>query len=180
MREKKYLPEPTQRIYFQHWQEADLELAYTLWSNPEVTRWIGGPFNDELVKRRLYEEIELQERYGVQYWPTFLSNSQKFIGCAGLRPYRLEEGVYELGIHLLPEFWGRGLASEAAESAIRHALQQLNASAIFAGHHPENRRSAGLIRRLGFQYTHDEFYPPTGRTHPSYLLPRGSHDRPGQ
>ena len=26
------------------------------------------------------------------------------------------------------------------------------------------------LRKLGFRYTHDELYPPTGLRHPSYLL----------
>ena len=30
----------------------------------------------------------------------------------------------------------------------------------------------GLLTRLGFVYTHDEFYEPTGLRHPSYMLAR--------
>jgi [ribosomal protein S5]-alanine N-acetyltransferase len=33
---------------------------------------------------------------------------------------------------------------------------------IFAGHHPENEGSGRLLAKLGFVYTHDELYPPTG------------------
>jgi hypothetical protein len=29
-----------------------------------------------------------------------------------------------------------------------------------------------MLRRLGFRYTHDELYPPTGLRHPSYVLTR--------
>ena len=29
-----------------------------------------------------------------------------------------------------------------------------------------------MLHRLGFRYTHDELYPPTGLNHPSYLLKR--------
>ena len=29
---------------------------------------------------------------------------------------------------------------------------------------------AEVLERLGFSRTHEEFYPPTGRRHPSYLL----------
>jgi hypothetical protein len=27
-----------------------------------------------------------------------------------------------------------------------------------------------VMNKLGFRYTHDEFYPPTGLNHPAYLL----------
>jgi RimJ/RimL family protein N-acetyltransferase len=43
-------------------------------------------------------------------------------------------------------------------------------SKIFAGHHPKNVASHRLIEQLGFQYTHHEYYPPTGLQHPSYIL----------
>lgn len=38
------------------------------------------------------------------------------------------------------------------------------------GDYPHNERSRNLLLKLGFAYTHDEFYEPTGLEHPSYLL----------
>lgn len=96
--------------------------------------------------------------------------AHQHLGCCGLRPYRVEEGVYELGFHLRPEHWGQGYASEAARAAIGYAFDSLGARALFAGHHPRNTASSRLLAKLGFRYTHDEFYPPTGLEHPSYLL----------
>jgi [ribosomal protein S5]-alanine N-acetyltransferase len=53
---------------------------------------------------------------------------------------------------------------------IEHAFKTLAASALFAGHNPNNHASRRLLEKLGFQYTHDELYRPTGLHHPSYLL----------
>jgi hypothetical protein len=41
---------------------------------------------------------------------------------------------------------------------------------LFAGHHPENDACRRMLVALGFRYTHDELYAPTGREHPSYIL----------
>ena len=41
---------------------------------------------------------------------------------------------------------------------------------LFAGHNPENTVSRHLLQKLGFRYTHDEFYAPTGLQHPSYMM----------
>jgi len=109
----------------------------------------------------------------VQYWPIFLLDSGEFVGCCGLRPYPSTEPVeivYELGFHLRPQFWGLGLAMEAARAVIAHAFDDLAATSLFAGHHPDNAASARLLGKLGFRYDHHEFYAPTGREHPSYLL----------
>jgi [ribosomal protein S5]-alanine N-acetyltransferase len=158
------------RLGFRRWTISDLPLAQALWGDPEVTRFIGGPFSPEKIQERLITEIDLCSRHNVQYWPIFFLESREHAGCSGLRPYQLESGVYELGVHLKRSFWGRGLAEEAARAVITFAFVQLGAKALFAGHHPANSASRNLILKLGFRHTHEEFYPPTGLKHPSYLL----------
>jgi ribosomal-protein-alanine N-acetyltransferase len=156
----------TNRLTFGHWREGDLPLAMALWGDPKVSSFIGGPFTQDEVTARLRKEIESMLAYRVQYWPVFSLQNHELAGCAGLRPYRLEEQVFEMGVHLRPESWGRGLALEAGRAVIAFAFQTLGATALFAGHNPANAASRRLIEKLGFE----EFYPPTGLNHPSYLL----------
>ncbi len=115
------------RLGFGRWQEGDLALVLGLWGDPEVTRWIGGPFSDEEVAARLAQAIETDRALGLQYWPIFLLEGGAHAGCAGLRPYRPNEGILELGVHLRTEHWGKGLATEAARAAIAHAFTDLDA-----------------------------------------------------
>lgn len=135
-----------------------------------MTALIGGPFNAEAVAKRLSTEMSCMQEHCVQYWPIFLRERGEHAGCAGLRPYDVDQGVYELGVHLRQEFWGQGLAVEAGEAVIAYAFNSLGASALFAGHHPKNEMSRKFLLKLGFNYTHDELYPPTGLNHPSYRL----------
>jgi ribosomal-protein-alanine N-acetyltransferase len=160
----------TPRLGFRHWSNADLPLALALWGDPEVTRFIGGPFSPEKIQQRLDTEIGLSSRHNIQYWPIFLLEEGDHAGCAGLRPYRPEDRIFELGVHLRRPYWGRGLAEEAACAVIKFAFESAGAKALFAGHHPANSASQHLILKLGFRRTHEEFYPPTGLHHPSYLL----------
>ena len=141
-----------------------------LWGDAKVSSLIGGPFTPEEVRARLDQEIEWMIAYGVQYWPIFLLRNDELAGCAGLRPYRSEEKVFEMGVHLRPEHWGQGLAQEAGRAVIAIAFKTLGAKALFAGHHPANAASRRLIERLRFRFTHEDFYAPTGLKHPSYLL----------
>ncbi len=160
----------SQHLGFGLWSPGDLDLAMVLWGDPRVTRLIGGPFSEEQICLRLAKEIANQEEYGLQYWPLFRLTDAVHIGCCGLRPYPAQAGVLELGFHLRFDYWGQGYASEAARRVIHHAFTALQARALFAGHHPKNTASRDLLLHLGFSYTHDEFYPPTGLQHPSYLL----------
>jgi [ribosomal protein S5]-alanine N-acetyltransferase len=158
------------RLGFRCWREDDLPLAMELWGDPEVTARIGGPFGPEMVRLRLAKEIAQMRGCGLEYWPIFLLDSNEHVGCAGLRPYREEQRIYELGVHLRRAFWRQGLAGEAAQAVICYAFDVLGAGALFAGHHPANEASRRLLTKLGFVYTHEELYPATGLMHPSYLL----------
>ena len=162
----------TNRLGFRLWREDDFENAYGLWGDINVTRLIDarGQLSKEQVVERLNQEITNQADFGVQYWPIFLLESGAHVGCCGLRPYDHQNQIYELGVHIRSNYWRQGYAYEAAEAVIRVGFNQYQATALFAGHNPNNEGSRLLLLKLGFHFTHDEYYPPTGLYHPSYLL----------
>jgi [ribosomal protein S5]-alanine N-acetyltransferase len=161
------------RLGFRVWHESDLSLARALWGDPAVARFIAvGALSEGQTRARLEHEIETQRRYGIQYWPIFLVATGEHIGCCGLRPHGADPGTPEFGVHIASRHWRQGYAFEAASCVIDHAFRIVGANALFAGHNPSNTASHGLLTRLGFVYTHDEFYEPTGLHHPSYMLTR--------
>ena len=162
----------TRRLGFRPWTEADLDLAIGLWGDENVTHFIGGPFSTDQIQERLAREMANLHTYRVQYWPIFLLDRGEFVGCCGLRSYRDERSVYEIGFHLRRTYWGQGLAVEAARAVMGYAFDRLKATVLSAGHHPANVASRRVLEKLGFQYTHDELYPPTGLQHPTYRLTR--------
>jgi [ribosomal protein S5]-alanine N-acetyltransferase len=163
----------TDRLGFRVWREEDLPLALELWTDARVTGWIGGPFSQEKIQARLEREMATQREFGMQYWPVFLRAGGRHAGVCGLRPWRVEEQVPELGFHLKPEFWRQGLAVEAGGAAIAYGFGRLGARAIFAGHHPENAASRKVLLKLGFCYAGDAVFPETGMLEPTYRLARG-------
>jgi RimJ/RimL family protein N-acetyltransferase len=145
--------------------------AVELWGNEDVTKLIGGPFTNTEVLERMHLEIRNMAECGVQYWPMFDKALDSFVGCCGLRP-RGEPGVYELGFHLVPSAWGKGYAPEAAKCICDYAFSSLSVVSLFAGHNPANVNSKSVLLKLGFTFTHEEFYAPTGLLHPCYILPK--------
>ena len=160
----------TERLGFSYWSSEDLPLARQLWGDPEVTRFLGGPFTEEQIRQRLERHLALLRDYRVQYWPIFLLETGDHVGCGGLQPYRIAERIFELGFHLRHAYWGRGLAEEAARAAIRYAFESLGLETLFAGHDPENAASRRVLEKLGFQYAGEEVYPPSGMLEPAYFL----------
>jgi RimJ/RimL family protein N-acetyltransferase len=163
------------RLGFRRWRATDLPLARALWGDAAVTRFIAvAPLSETQIHARLEREIEIQQRHGFQYWPIFLLAGGEHVGCCGLRPHGDDPATPEFGVHIASRHWRHGYAFEAASSVIDHAFAALGVKALFAGHNPANAASRSLLTRLGFVYTHDEFYEPTGLRHPSYLLTRAT------
>lgn len=161
----------TERLFFSSWTEADDQLAERLWGNQEVTRFITkeARLSQKQVLQRLASEIESQKKFGFQYWPIFLREDALFVGCCGLHMYDKKNQIAELGVHLLPSAWGKGLAMEAANGVIDYATQETTLIMLFAGHHPDNHASGNLLKKLGFKFQGRFDYEPTGLAHPSYL-----------
>ena len=178
---KKYFLK-TSRLGFRQWREDDLGIATGLWGDHEVTKFFDarGKLSQNEVQERLAKEIMSQKEHRVQYWPIFLLRSNRHVGCCGLRPYDLSQRIYEIGFHIRSNRWRHGYGHEATVAIIKYAFNTLEANALFAGHNPKNEVSRHLLEQLGFRYTHDEYYPPTGLNHPSYLLKANEYLGNGQ
>ena len=153
------VPKPTERLIFRTWNaEEDGALAVGLWGDRRVTEFIGGPFEAAAVAARLADECQRLKDEGVQYWPVFVRDVHRdggfgeHVGAVGLRHYGGEAPscaglptVFEIGFHLRPDHWGKGLATEAATSVLTFALTELRYNAIFAGHNPKNKKSPRVL-----------------------------------
>src|SRR5262249_10949712 len=103
----------TDRLFLRTWGEDDFELARSLWGDPDVMTFLGGPLADEKVLEKMRAEIACFAKHGVQYWPVFETQTNDFAGCCGLRPWAYQPpGGHEIGFHFAKPKWGRGYACE--------------------------------------------------------------------
>jgi len=163
----------TERLWARSWQIEDLPLAMELWGDPAVTALIDarGKLTEAQVHEKLCAEIEQERSTGVQYWALFDHRTGDFVGCGGLRPwvYTPSAADFEVGFHLVKRCWGKGFGTEAAQGALEYAWEELQLSKVYAGHHPDNRASERILKKLGFDFIENVFYRPTGLMHPSYV-----------
>jgi [ribosomal protein S5]-alanine N-acetyltransferase len=163
----------TVRLIARSWQIEDLPLAMELWGDPAVTALFDsrGKLTEAQVQEKLCAEIERERSTGVQYWALFDHRNGDFVGCSGLRRwiYTVNEADFEVGFHLVKRYWGRGFGTEAALGALEYGWEKLQLSRVYAGHHPNNRASEKILKKLGFEFTGSVFYRPTGLLHPSYI-----------
>jgi RimJ/RimL family protein N-acetyltransferase len=62
-----------------------------------------------------------------------------------------EPDIYETGYWVAPKYAGQGMATEAANAAIRYAFGHLGAKAISIGYFDGNEPSRRIVEKLGFQ-----------------------------
>jgi RimJ/RimL family protein N-acetyltransferase len=60
------------------------------------------------------------------------------------------EDPFEIGYWLMPEFWGKGLCTEAGAGLIRWLEATRTIRALVAGHFADNPASGRILAKLGF------------------------------
>ncbi len=139
----------TERLRLRPLREDDYERIYAVWGDPRVEPWIG-PHTPEAVRTELAFHIAHQREHGWSLWAVEERASGRFVGDCGLQPLALCGPEVELGYDLHPEWWGRGLATEAARAVLRHAFSELGMDRVVAvvkDHHAASRR---VLEKVGF------------------------------
>src|SRR5690606_25183251 len=74
------------------------------------------------------------------------------IGCGGFWSFQ-EPPTLELLLSFSSDYWGRGLATEAAHRLLEHAFDELGWPLVRSAADAPNLRSIDLLRRLGMSPT---------------------------
>ncbi|MES2107034.1 MAG: GNAT family N-acetyltransferase [Pseudomonadota bacterium] len=142
----------TERLLLRAFTTDDAEAYYPLCVIPEVIRYVGNKpmASVEEVRAGLQEgPVTDYVKYGFGRFAVIWKETGQLIGFSGLK-YMPPFAEVELGYRLLPEFWGKGLASEAGKASIDFARESLNLTRLIALIHPDNEGSANVVRKLGF------------------------------
>jgi len=91
-----------------------------------------------------------QDGWGFR-WAILLTQDNSFVGHIGFNSLK---DVSEIAYHQNPEYWGKGLMTEAAEAAIRWRHSH-GAGEIEAYIEPKNTGSIALALRLGMVATNE-------------------------
>ncbi|WP_158383128.1 GNAT family N-acetyltransferase [Candidatus Protochlamydia sp. R18] len=77
----------------------------------------------------------------------------QFIGFMGLiNPSIDQEQLIELRYRFHPNYWGRGLATEAALAVCQYIFDQLGIKKLISFIDPQNFRNLGVAKRAGMAF----------------------------
>lgn len=77
--------------------------------------------------------------------------SHTFVGCCGVNP--LDEQSVEVFYAVVPEHWGRGIATEMTQALTSYLLEEASVTKIKAFIVPGHAASKRVVEKLGFRDT---------------------------
>lgn len=143
----------TKRLLLREITLMDKEKMFQLHSNVEVQKYTGEPLVESIVEMELAIQTRVKDykKYGYGRWATFIKNDMQFIGWAGLA-YLPEFEKIDLGYRFLPQFWGRGFATEASQAILKYGFEKLELKQIIAIAMKENKASIKVMEKIGMKF----------------------------
>ncbi|MFK5982970.1 MAG: GNAT family N-acetyltransferase [Flavobacteriaceae bacterium] len=149
------------RLLIRPFQLGDEEAMFVLNSNPIVQKYTGDTLINSVEEaQNLLKNVVLKDyndhgygRLAVIYKP-----DNKLIGFTGLK-YHPEFDFTDLGYRFLPEYWGKGIATESSKMSLDYYFNTLNLKKIIGFTEIENVASTIVLKKMNFRKTKVDFYP---------------------
>jgi RimJ/RimL family protein N-acetyltransferase len=160
----------TDRLLLRPWRPAeDLDALAALNSDPAVMRWVtpNRPLRREESADLLDRVVRHWDEHGFGLWAVVPREAgARCIGFAGLAIPSFLPAILpavEVGWRLAPDWWGRGLATEAARASIAFGFERLGLRSIITIVDARNQRSLRVAGKLGMRPGPDRLHPVTRR-----------------
>lgn len=132
----------------------DAGLMLAVWNDPDFIRNVAdrGIRTEEQAREAIRSGAQkLFDDYGYGPYCMSLKSDGAMVGICGLfRRDNLDDP--DIGFAVLPDYCGKGLASEAAIAVLEHATNALQLDKLTAIVSPHNAPSIGLIEKLGLTF----------------------------
>ena len=134
----------------------DLDACVAMWSDPVVTRFIGGtPSSPQQTWARVLGYAGHWELLRFGYWAVEEKATRAFAGEIGFADFKRDiapsmRGFPELGWAFATRLHGRGFATEAVRAAQRWGDEHLDAPKTVCLIDPENAASLRVAEKCGY------------------------------
>jgi len=148
----------SKRLYFRELDKEDYNYYCSVFSNEQVMKYafFDCMRDEKELHKGFSEAIELnQAEYSRREYDfaVFIEDGRKFIGTSLiLISYRGNIQLNgEIGYFLLPEYWGKGYATEVARTMAQYCFENLNLHRVTASCNINNPNSEHVMKKLGMK-----------------------------
>lgn len=161
----------TERLILRNWEAKDTAPFIKMNQDPKVMEFFPGLYSSEETIQSINNFKRSIEEHGYGMFACELKEDGQFIGFIGLM-YRDFEASFtpcvEIGWRIIHEYWGKGLAVEAARKCLDIGFNEFNLGEIVSFTASVNKRSERVMQKLGMSRdpTHDFYHPKLESQHP--------------
>jgi ribosomal-protein-alanine N-acetyltransferase len=150
----------------------DIEDLLRIFTDPKVMDSFGmPPFTREQMLGWIERNLAHQNEHGYGLFSVILKSENRLIGDCGLEHITLDgQDVVELGYDLASQYWGRGLATEAAEAVRAFAFKTLGLQELVSLIQTHNLASQRVSEKLGMRL--QRTFSRNGRQYALYSITR--------
>ena len=146
----------TQRLRLEQLTAHHAPLAFRLYSDPRVNKFLGGTPAETIEEERARLETHTQRVWNTHkhgLMAVFLKSDGSFVGICGLLRWEIH-GVAETEVAyaLIPEAWGNGYATEAAAALADDAFVRLGRKRVISLVLPANTASINVAVKNGMEF----------------------------
>ncbi|RZN82115.1 MAG: N-acetyltransferase [Winogradskyella sp.] len=139
----------TNRLLLREIIDADLENIFNGLSNPNVIKHYGISFDTiDATKEQMSWFADDKQLW----WAICALDNKTFYGAVGLNDINPKENKAEIGLWLLPEFWGKGIMKEVLPLITNYGFKQLKLHRIEGFVETENSNCKKAMSKLDFEY----------------------------
>ena len=141
----------TDRLKLREMTMDDVDPLLVIFSNPEVMKSFGGLlFDRKQMEQWVRRNLDHQRQYGYGLFSVMLKFNDVLVGDCGLEHMEVD-GQAEVGIgyDFRSDYWGRGLATEAAAAVRDFALVELALPRVVSLIRPDNVASLRVAEKIG-------------------------------
>jgi len=142
----------TPRLILRHQVIEDLDDLWALYCDPEITRYIpDAPRSREDAQEELEWHMHGHPKHPeLGLWATIHKETGKFIGRCGLLPWEIDgQHEVEVAYTITQEYWGQGLATEAATGILQYGFEKLSLSRLVCLIDEDNIGSKKVAEKIG-------------------------------
>lgn len=118
----------SERLGFRNWKKSDLNPLFKMNSNKEVMKFFPHTQSKLQSQDFIHKMQEQFKKNSFCYFAVEIIETKTFIGFIGLneQTYKIDfNPSIDIGWRLLPEFWGKGFATEGAQKCLQYAFETL-------------------------------------------------------
>jgi ribosomal-protein-alanine N-acetyltransferase len=120
--------------------------------NHDFMRFSLGPYTNEQTQGVLQKFLSWNQAGLPSQFAVIFRGNNELIGYCGFLHQEVDgRNEIEIGYRLHPDYWNRGLASEAAQVVRDHAFRDLNLPKVVSLIHPDNIASRRVAEKNGMK-----------------------------